>query len=105
MMRLKMLKGHRSRAESVAFSPDGLNLASGSEDHTLKLWRAWPGFLMALVWRAPHFLKVVKLWVAQFRFRCAGRLFQTLEGHYGPVRSVAFSPTVRFWRVRRTMVR
>jgi hypothetical protein len=48
---------------SVAFSPDGKILASGSEDNTIKLWEV-----------------------------NSGRELRTLRGHSGPVNSVVFSP-------------
>jgi WD40 repeat protein len=35
---LLTLEGHTSYVESVAFSPDGQHLVSGSRDHTVKMW-------------------------------------------------------------------
>ena len=48
---------------SVAFSPDGKMLASGSDDQTIKLWDA-----------------------------ASGKEQATLQGHRGEVHSVTFSP-------------
>jgi len=36
--RFEILSGHRDFVWSVAFSPDGSLLASGSQDHTIQLW-------------------------------------------------------------------
>ncbi|MBN81939.1 MAG: hypothetical protein CMJ70_17550 [Planctomycetaceae bacterium] len=35
-----MLKGHDDEVWSVAFSPDGQRIVSGSNDKTLKIWDA-----------------------------------------------------------------
>ena len=37
------LKGHTGRVTSVAFSPDGKRIVSGSDDNTVKVWDADKG--------------------------------------------------------------
>ena len=55
---------HDDWVRSVAYSPDGRVLASGSGDGTIKLW-----------------------------MRLTGREFRTFRGHRQAVHRVAFSPT------------
>ena len=43
---LHTLTGHTGYVYSVAFSPDGLTLASGSRDKTIKLWEVPTGRLL-----------------------------------------------------------
>ena len=60
---LQTLKGHDDHVLSVAFSPDGQRIVSGSSDNTLKIWDA-----------------------------SSGKELHTLKGHDDEVMSVAFSP-------------
>ena len=76
------LTGHEGYVNSVAFSPDGKTLASGSDDGTIKLWDVSTGLIK-----------------------------NTLMGHRNWVASVAFSPngttlasgsgdnTIRLWKL------
>jgi len=59
----RQMLGHKFSIHSMAFSPDGETLASGSSDNSIKLWNV-----------------------------STGRELKTLTGHSGKVKSVSFSP-------------
>ena len=117
------LEGHTNVVWSVAFSPDGTTLASGSWDQTVRLWdittkhniATLEGYNVAVYTLAfspdgtilaSNAFRGIKLWEIATRTEIA-----TFEGHTGRVTSVAFSSdgttiasgsrdnTVRLWDV------
>ncbi|OQE34671.1 hypothetical protein PENCOP_c016G07939 [Penicillium coprophilum] len=105
---LQTLESHSGRVTSVAFSPDGGLLASGSDDNTIKLWDTASGALRQTLeshsdWvRSVDFSSngrllasgsddnTIKLWDI-----ATGTLHQTLKSHSDRVISVTFSPDSR----------
>ncbi|WP_084763412.1 NACHT and WD repeat domain-containing protein, partial [[Scytonema hofmanni] UTEX B 1581] len=99
------LQGHSELVISVAFSPDGKTLASGSADKTIKLWDVATGKISQTLTGHSKWVnsvafspdgktlasgsadKTIKLWDV-----ATGKLSQTLTGHSDGVYSVAFSP-------------
>ncbi|KAK4248937.1 hypothetical protein C7999DRAFT_30627 [Corynascus novoguineensis] len=102
---VQTLEGHSDWVWSVAFSPDGQRLASGSGDTAIKIWDTASGscaytleghgYLVLSVAFSPDGQRLVsgsrdekiKIWDA-----ASGSCLHTLEGHSGLVCSVAFSP-------------
>ena len=102
----RKLEGHSDSVRSLAWSPDGSTLASGSADHTVRLWDAASSgrelhkleghsdWVRSVAWSPDGRTlasgsddKTVRLWDA-----ASGRELHKLEGHLGSVRSVAWSP-------------
>ena len=118
------LSGHTHDVSSVAFSADERTLASGSHDHTVRLWSVYDRKLRAILKGHTHFVTsvvfgphgrilasgshdhTVRLWDI-----ATGKSIATLRGHIDQVLAVAFSPdgrtlasggddqTIRLWDV------
>ena len=117
-------KGHRDYLRSVAYSPDGSRLISGSDDRTIKIWNVSTGQCLQTltghtdyVWEVSYrpdgkriasgsFDETIKIWDAD-----TGKCLTTLTGHSDVVDSVAYSPsgkslasgsddyTIRLWDI------
>ncbi|KIL64087.1 hypothetical protein M378DRAFT_78803, partial [Amanita muscaria Koide BX008] len=101
------IRGHTGHVNSVAFSPDGKRIASGSSDNTIYIWDAETGLQVGdplkghtdkvrSVAFSPNGKRIasgasdktIHIWDAETGLQVGN----PLKGHTGSVRSVAFSP-------------
>ncbi len=119
---LMVFAGHAGEVRSVAFSPDGTKVLTGSSDGTARLWEMTSGKVLATLnghsdWVtsvacSPNGEKIVTGSydrTAQIWETASGKLLVSLEAHTDRVMSVAFSPnatkaltgsddmTIRLW--------
>lgn len=100
-----ILQGHQGRVWSIAFSPDGQTIVSGSEDGTLKLWDVRTGACLKTWTGHDHWVKSVAysadgVWIASGSFDGAvkvwqaatGTCYHTWQNHQNTVTAVAFCP-------------
>ena len=107
MTELRTLAGHTNAVYSVAFSPDGSKIVSGSFDNTIRLWDAATGqqigsplnchtYKVESVAFSPDGSKIVSgSWDKTVRLCDASsgqQIGSPLKGHCQYVNSVAFSP-------------
>ncbi|MEH2048127.1 nSTAND1 domain-containing NTPase, partial [Nostoc sp.] len=99
------LEGHSSAVRSVAYSPNGHQLASASDDNTIKIWDVSSGKLLkSLTGHSKEVNSVayspngqqlasasrdntIKIWDVSSQ-----KIIKTLTGHSNEVKSVAYSP-------------
>ena len=106
VLKTRILKGHSNAVISVAFSPDGKTLATGSSDNTARVWdlasrqcsatlQGHTSCVRSVAFSSPDRNtlatgsndKTARVWNL-----ASGKCTATLQGHSDTVFSVAFSP-------------
>jgi len=125
---INRIEGHKSTIKEISLSPDGLKIASASDDKTLKLWNREGNLIKIFKGHDSRVYSVnfspdgkklasagndntVKLW------KLDGTLIKTFKDHVSKVLSVKFSPdgkklasasndnTVKLWKLDGTLLK
>lgn len=117
------LAGHKGGTRALAFFPDGKHLASGGDDHIIRIWdlerhtsRAVEGhdgpvYALAISPDGRRMVSAGADLVARLWDVSSGKVLALLEGHTASIRAVAFLPndraltasddgTLRMWNLR-----
>ncbi|MBH8572812.1 protein kinase [Nostocaceae cyanobacterium CENA369] len=106
------LTGHAASVRSIAISPDGQTIASGSDDNTIKLWHLDNGNLKSTLTLPSGLLKRETTWYTSIVFSrdgqtiisgcldksikvwdwSSGKQLRKLKGHSDRVNAIALSP-------------
>ncbi|MEH2117047.1 serine/threonine-protein kinase [Nostoc sp.] len=103
---IQTLKGHSSMVHAIAISPNGQLIASGSNDHTIKLWQVGTGKLVRQLgrWSSGHSSMVHSVAFTPISPNLSyqgesGKSAKVAELNWGILASGSWDNTIKLWDV------